>query len=82
MRRKASVGGDGWQPKKRSQWERETLGQKVRGQLVKRPGQRPFCNRVRWVHGFPAEYQADGRYLGGLTDGSEGQDVDDRGPEG
>lgn len=45
--------------KTRSQWERETLGQKVRGQLVKRPGQRPFCNRVRWVHGFRAECQAD-----------------------
>lgn len=53
----------------------------MRGQLVKRPGQRPFSSRVRWVHGFRAECQADWRDLGGLTDGSERQEVDDGGPE-
>lgn len=36
-----------------------------------------FGCRVRWVHGFQAECQADWRYLGGLTDGREGQKVDD-----
>lgn len=34
---RANVGGDGWQPKKkekRSRWERETVGQKVKGQMA------------------------------------------------
>lgn len=36
------VGGDGWQPKKRSQWERETVGQKVKGQMAKKAWAKAF----------------------------------------
>lgn len=77
------VDGGGWQPKKEvsgsvRHWVKRW---RVRWQK-KRPGRRPFGCGVRWVHGFQAECQADWRYLGGLTDGREGQEVDDGGPVG
>ena len=57
----------------KSQRERGTVGQEVRGQRVQRPGQWSCGYGVRWVCGPRAECQGE-RHLGGLYSGSDGRE--------
>lgn len=72
---RVSVGGDGWQPEQEVSGSVRHWVKRGRVRWQKRLGRRPFGCRVRWVHGFQAECQADWRYLGGLTGGREGQEI-------
>lgn len=74
--------GGVWLRWQKSQRERGTVGQEVRGQRVQMgPGQWACGYGVTWVCGLRAECQAE-RHLGGLCDGRQGHGVVGGSPEG